>query len=81
MPNQIKRHKEKAMIPTIKDAAEKPTNSPQEINKIFRDFYAKAYSSDNDTGQDAIDSFFSYTELPQLSKEHIYKLDSLLIEV
>ena len=65
------------MIPTITHnyGAGKPNDSPQEMNKVFRDFYAKLYSSDNDPGQTVLDSFFKNTELPQL-KERADKLDA-----
>lgn len=43
LANQIKRNREKVTIVTIKDSAGKPTNSPQEINTIFRNLYAKLF--------------------------------------
>ncbi len=71
LANQIKRNREKVTIATIKDSTGKPTNSPQEINTIFRNFYAKLYSSDNNTRQEDINSFFNNIQLPKLNTEQI----------
>ena len=80
LANQIKRNKEKATISTIKDSAGKPTNSPQEINEIFRNFYSKLYSSDHNPRQEDIDLFFKDIKLPQLSTEQVNILDSPVTE-
>ena len=38
----------------FKDSAEKPTNSPEETNNIFRSFYTSLYSLDKDWSQEDI---------------------------
>ena len=80
LTNQITQNKEKTTISTIKDSAGNPTNSPQEINEIFRNFYAKLYSSDNDPRQEVIDSFFKDIKLPQLNIDQVNILDSPITE-
>lgn len=54
LANQIKRNKEKTTITTIKDSAGKPTNSPQEINRIFQNYYSNLYSPELDPRQEDI---------------------------
>ena len=76
LANQIKQNKEKATISNIKDSAGKPANSPAEINKIFRSFYANFYSSDKDPSQEDINSFLNSTDLPQLNKGQTNILDT-----
>jgi len=80
LANQIKQNKEKATIPVIIDTAGKSTNSPEDINQIFQNFYSKLYSSEKDPDQKDIDSFLNNINLPQLSKHQINTLESPLTE-
>lgn len=64
LANQIKQNKEKATISTIQDSAGKSTNSPQEINEIFRTFYANLWSSEKEPKQEVINSFLNSIDLP-----------------
>jgi len=64
LANQIKQNKEKATVPLITDTAGKSTNSPEEINQIFQNFYSKLYSSNKDPDQKDIDSFLNNINLP-----------------
>ena len=75
LANQIKRNKEKATISTIKNSAGEPTNSPEEINTIFKNFYTNLYSSGKDPSQADINSFFNSIKLPQLDTEQSHTLD------
>lgn len=74
MANLIKQ-KEKTTISTIRDSAGKPTQSPEEINQIFRDFYAKLYLPEIDPTRDDINNI----NLPQLSPDQITTLESPII--
>lgn len=79
MANQIKQNKEKTTISIIKDSARKPTNSHEEINKLFRSFYANLYFSiyrkrPKSRGHQLIS--LNSNDLPQLNKEQTNILDS-----
>uniref|UniRef100_A0A672F570 Reverse transcriptase domain-containing protein n=1 Tax=Salarias fasciatus TaxID=181472 RepID=A0A672F570_SALFA len=78
LANQIKRNKEKSTIPTIKNSAGRPTNSPDEINQVFKEFYANLYSSDNNSKDEDITSFLTSVNFPHLSPEQKNTLDSPL---
>lgn len=71
MANLIKQNKENTTISTIRDTAGKPTQSTEEINQIFRDFYEKLYLPEIDPTQDDIKSFLNNINLPQLSPDQI----------
>lgn len=80
LANLIKQNKEKTTISIIKDSAGKPIQSPEQINNIFRIFYANLYSSEKTTSQEDIDSFLNNINLPQLNKEQIDTTDSPLTD-
>lgn len=78
LAKQIKRNKEKSTISTIMNSAGKPTNSPVEINQIFREFCANLYSSDNYPKDKDIKQFLTSLNLPQISPEQKDILDTPL---
>lgn len=69
LANQLKRNKEKVIISDITNSAGKSTNSPDEINHIFRNFYNKLYSAEKDSFHfQNINSFLNSINLPQLNE-------------
>lgn len=77
LASQIKIQKEKSTISSIKNSAGKPTNSPDEINLIFKEFHTNLYS-DNNPQEEHITSFLASLDLPQLSTEQKNKLNTPL---
>lgn len=61
--NLIKQNKEKTTISTIRDPAGKPTQSPEDIHQIFRDFYAELNLPEIDPTQDNIKLFLNNINL------------------
>ncbi len=68
--------KEKALIPSITNAAGTITHNPQEINNVFHQFYSNLYASNNEPDQSEIDTFLNKLDLPTLPTELINSLDA-----
>lgn len=80
LASQIKRNKEKTAITSIMNSAEKLTNSPLEINKIFEEYYTKLYSSDLNPNQEDINQFLDNIPLPKLNTDQINSLELPITE-
>ena len=81
LANQLKQNQEKTHIVSIQNSAGKPTQSPVEINQIFKDFYAKLYSSENDPLQTDINRFLNNINLPKLTQKQQLMLDSPITDI
>lgn len=70
------KHNNISLIPAIQNSAGKLTQSPQEINGRFKDFYSKLYTTDNGPDPRHIKDFLSNLQLPQLPKDRADELDT-----
>lgn len=76
LANLLQFKKERAFIPSLLNSSGDITQSPQEINNIFLQYYSKLYSSNHNPSQSELDDFLNTLELPSLTEEQVKFLDS-----
>ena len=69
LASQLQQNKEKSLITTIQDQTGSYTQSPQEINQTFYNFYKTLYSKTGNLKLEDIQTFLSDLNLPQLTTE------------
>ncbi len=72
----LKKHEQRFNIQAIKDPKGGLTSHPTDINKTFKAFFEKLYTSEMQHNVDQLNNFFDQLNLIKLSKEEADSLDS-----
>uniref|UniRef100_A0AAQ5ZBJ0 Reverse transcriptase domain-containing protein n=1 Tax=Amphiprion ocellaris TaxID=80972 RepID=A0AAQ5ZBJ0_AMPOC len=78
LANQLQRNKEKSFITAIQDSSGKYTQSPQEINQTFYNYYQSLYSAAVNPNIEDIDNFLNNLNMPKLTSNYRDILDAPL---
>uniref|UniRef100_A0A3Q1CLT5 Reverse transcriptase domain-containing protein n=1 Tax=Amphiprion ocellaris TaxID=80972 RepID=A0A3Q1CLT5_AMPOC len=78
LANQLQRNKEKSFITAIQDPSGKYTQSPQEINQTFYNYYQSLYSAAVNPNIEDIHNFLNNLNMPELTSNYRDILDAPL---
>ena len=69
LAHQLKRQAASRLIPQIKDGSNNLVSDPQDINKVFENFYTSLYKSEPPSDTSCMDNFLNDLEFPTIDSE------------